>query len=107
MWNIKNLLRDYLLLTTSGDVVLSFTTTHKKRYYVLTTTHRNEILIMSNVKGIVGKITNAITGTGGVIKSSVDTVKGIQALHIDYSVKEKTFEFLSKLMEIQSLFNIC
>ncbi|MGJ7321658.1 hypothetical protein ABM054_18435 [Morganella morganii] len=54
---------------------------------------------MSEDKGIVGKITEAVSGAGNYLKSAFSTVKEIQDLHVDYSVREKTDELLSKLLD--------
>ncbi|HCU0880135.1 TPA: hypothetical protein OUG05_003468 [Morganella morganii] len=60
---------------------------------------------MSEEKGIVGKITDMISGTGSFLKSAFGTVKEIQEIqemNVDYATKEKTYELLDKMYEAKN-----
>ncbi|CNI22093.1 hypothetical protein CBW53_04980 [Yersinia frederiksenii] len=56
---------------------------------------------MSDSKGIIARISESITGVGGAIKGAVGAAREIQALSVDYAVKEKTHSLLDKLMDVQ------
>uniref|UniRef100_UPI0036D91C76 hypothetical protein n=1 Tax=Photorhabdus sp. RM322S TaxID=3342825 RepID=UPI0036D91C76 len=56
---------------------------------------------MSEEKGFLARITGALSSTGGAISSVVGAVRDIQKMHIDYEVKEKTYDLLDKLGDVQ------
>lgn len=56
---------------------------------------------MSDSKGIIARISESITGVGGAIKGAVGAAREIQAISVDYAVKEKTHSLLDKLMDVQ------
>jgi hypothetical protein len=51
---------------------------------------------------LLSRISGAVTGTTGVVKSALDAAKEVHQLTVDYQIKEKTFDLLNKLSDVQS-----
>lgn len=57
---------------------------------------------MSDEKGLVGRIASGISSASNPIKGAWDTAKELNTMSVDYSVKSKTEELLSKLVSARN-----
>jgi hypothetical protein len=81
-------------------VLLGYLGTPSRAILAVTTTRKD--LVMSEDKGLLSRISGAVTGTTGVVKSALDAAKEVHQLTVDYQIKEKTFDLLNKLSDVQS-----
>ncbi|WP_241569162.1 hypothetical protein [Rosenbergiella collisarenosi] len=57
---------------------------------------------MSDDKGLIGRITSTVSAASNPIKGVWDTAKELNSMNVDYSVKIKTEELLSRLVDARS-----